>query len=83
MDGMQLKHVSEFKYLSCVLGKSGTDDAMCCRKVVSGRKVAGAIKFLANARGHWKEKERSRSEVCWVLGEWIMYQVDKLGSCVE
>ena len=33
-----------------MLGESGTDKADYCRKVVSGRKVAGAIKFLVNAR---------------------------------
>ena len=25
VDGMHLEHVSEFKYLGCVLGESGTD----------------------------------------------------------
>ena len=25
VDGMRLKHVSEFKYLECVLDESGTD----------------------------------------------------------
>ena len=27
LDGMQLEHVSEFKYVFCVLDKSGTDEA--------------------------------------------------------
>ena len=31
------------KYLGCVLDESGTDDAECCRKVASERKVAGVI----------------------------------------
>ena len=46
VDGIHLEHVSEFKYLGCVLDKSGTDGAECCRKVVGGRRVAGAIRSL-------------------------------------
>ena len=34
----------------CVLDESGTDEAECSRKVTSGRKVAGAIRSLLNAR---------------------------------
>ena len=34
-----------------VLEESGTDVAKCCRKVGSGRNVAGAIRSLVNARG--------------------------------
>ena len=33
-----------------VLDKSGIDEAECSRKVVSGRRVAGAIRYLVNAR---------------------------------
>ena len=33
----------DIKYLGCVLYESGTDVAKCCRKVVSVRRVAGAI----------------------------------------
>ena len=33
-----------------VLDESGTDDAECRRNVVSGRRVAGAIRSLENAR---------------------------------
>ena len=33
VDGMSLKHVSEFKYLRCVLDESGTCNAECHRKV--------------------------------------------------
>ena len=41
----------EFKYLGCVLDESSTDGAAeCTRKVASGRRVAGAIRFLVNAR---------------------------------
>ena len=45
-DGIHLKHVSEFKYLGCVLDKSGTDEVYCSRKVPNGRRVAGAIRSL-------------------------------------
>ena len=48
---IRLEHVSEFKYLGCVLEKSGTDEAECRKKVESGRRVAGAIRYLVNARG--------------------------------
>ena len=34
-----------------MLDDKGTDDAECGRKVSSGRKVAGAIKSLVNAKG--------------------------------
>ena len=37
------------KYLGCVLYESGTDDAECYKKVMSGRKVAGAIRSLIKA----------------------------------
>ena len=40
-----------FKYLGCVLDKSGTDEAECHRKVMSGRRVVSAIRTLVNARG--------------------------------
>ena len=49
VDGICLEHVSEFKYLGCVLDESGTDGAECCREVASGRRVAGAIRALVNA----------------------------------
>ena len=48
--GIHLEHVSEFKYSGCVLDESGTDEAECSRKVGSGRRVAGAIRTLVNAR---------------------------------
>src|SRR5678816_2220515 len=51
LDGEQLEQVSEFKNLGYVLDEKGTDDAKCSRKVVNGRKVAGAIKSLVNAKG--------------------------------
>ena len=47
---IRLEHVSEFKYLGCILDESGTDEAECSKKVASGRKVASAISSLVNAR---------------------------------
>ena len=46
---MGLDHVSEFKYLGCVLDESGTEEAECHRKVANGRRIAGTIRSLANA----------------------------------
>ena len=43
VDGMQLEHVSEFKYLGCVLDETSTNESKCRRKVASMRRVAGAI----------------------------------------
>ena len=45
---IRLEQVSEFKYLRCVLDESGTDEAECRWKGVSGRRVAGAIRFIVN-----------------------------------
>ena len=50
IDGIRLEHVSELKYLGSVLDESGTDGGECSRKVASGRRVAGAIRSLVNAR---------------------------------
>ena len=49
VDGVLLVHTSEFKYLGGVLDESDNDEAVCSRKVTSGRRVAGAIKALVNA----------------------------------
>ena len=46
--GIRLEHVSESKYLECILDKSGTDGAECSRKLVSRRRVTGTIKSLVN-----------------------------------
>ena len=35
----------------CALNESGIDVVKCLRTVSSGRKVAGAIRFLVNSRG--------------------------------
>ena len=45
VDGIRSEHVTEFKYLRCVLDESGTDGAEC-----SGMRVAGPIRSLVNAR---------------------------------
>ena len=47
---IRLKHVSNFKYLGCVLDESGTDGEECSRKVASGRRVVGVITSLVKAR---------------------------------
>ena len=41
-----------------VLNESGTDDAECRKKVVSGRNVANAIRSLVNTRGLQLERAR-------------------------
>ena len=50
VDRTRLEHVSEFKYLGCLLDESATDEAECSRKVANERGVADAIRFLVNAR---------------------------------
>ena len=50
VDRILLEHVSEFKYLWCVLDESGTDGTKCSSKVANGRRVAGPIMSLVNAR---------------------------------
>ena len=50
VDGIRLKHVSEFKYLGLVLEEAGTDGAECGNKGAIGRRVAGVIRSLANPR---------------------------------
>ena len=50
VDGVRLEHVSEFKYLGCVLDEVGTNGAECSRKVASGRRVAGPIRSLVSVR---------------------------------
>ena len=46
VEGIRLKNFSEFKYWGFVLDESGTDEAVCSRKLVSGRRVAVAIRCL-------------------------------------
>ena len=45
-----LEYVSKFKYFGHVLDEPGTNGAECSRKVARGRRVAGAIRSLVNAR---------------------------------
>ena len=62
VDGIHLEHVLEFKYLGCVLDKSGTDEAECSSKVASRRKVSGlmlricSLSVLGSCKSH-----------CWCL----------------
>ena len=62
MDGVRLEHVSESKYLGCVLDESGTYEAERRRKVVSRRMVAVPIRYLVNGRGLKLECTRSLHE---------------------
>ena len=59
----------KYKYLD----KSGTDGAECSRKVVSGRRVAGAIRSLVNATD-------LQFECCRVLYETLLVPVLMYGS---
>ena len=63
IDGIRLEHVSEFKYLGCVLDESGTYGAECSGKVASGRKVPVAIRSLVNARS----VQKYFMSHCWCL----------------
>ena len=73
IDGIRLEHVSEFKNLGCVLDESGTDGAEHYRKVASGRRVAGAIRSLVNAKDLQLECAR-------VLHEALLVPVPMYGS---
>ena len=61
--GIRLEHVSKFKYVGCVLGES---DIECSRQVASGRRVAGTIKSLVNARHLQLECARILHEILLV-----------------
>ena len=50
VDGVRLEHVSELKYLGCVLVEAGTDGSECSMVVASGRRVEGTIRSLVNVR---------------------------------
>ena len=62
IDGIRLEHVSEFKYMECVLDESGTNGVECSRKVTSGR----AIRSLVNARDLQLECARVLHETLFV-----------------
>ena len=42
------RDLSKCQGLKCVLDESDADFAACCRKVMSGRKILGAIRSLVN-----------------------------------
>ena len=50
----------------CVLDESGADGAECSRKVTSGRRVAGAIRSMVNARNLQLECARVLHETLFV-----------------
>ena len=66
LGGALLEHISEFKYLGCVLDEAGTYKEECRRKVSSGRRMAGAIKSLVNARDLQIECDRVLHETLLV-----------------
>ena len=66
VDGIRLEHVSKFKYLKCVLDKSGTYGAECSRMVANGRRFAGAITSLVNGRDLQLECARILHETLFV-----------------
>ena len=49
VDRIRLEHVSEFKYLGCVLDESDIDGVEYNRELPSGMRVVGAIWSLVNA----------------------------------
>ena len=67
VDGIRLEHVSEFKYLGCVLDISGTDEAECSRKVASGGMVASAIRPLVRLGVCSLSMLGSCMSHCWCL----------------
>ena len=66
IDGVHLEHVSEFKYFGCVLEEAGTDGTESSRNVTSGRRVAGAMRFLVNTRDLQIECARVLHETLFV-----------------
>ena len=70
VNGMRLEQLSEFKYLGCVLDESGTDEAVCCRKVASGKRIAGAMRSLVSGRGLQLECGRRRRGLGLGLYKW-------------
>ena len=73
VEGARLDHVSEFKYLGCLLDEAGTDGAECSRKEASGWRVVSAIRSLFNARDLQLECAR-------VLHETLLVPVLTYGS---
>ena len=69
--GIHLEHISEFKYLGCILDESGTDERECSSKMTSGRRVPGAIRSLVRARDLKHESSRVLHET--LLVPFLMY----------
>ena len=72
VDGVQLEHVSELKYLGCVLKEPGTDETESRRKVVSERRLARTIRSLVNARDLQLECVRVLHKILFVPGSKTM-----------
>ena len=70
---IHLEHVSEFKYLGCVLDESGTNEAERSRKVEIGRRVTRVNRFLVNARSR-------QLDCASVLHEYLVVPVLLYGS---
>ena len=66
VNGIRLEHISEFKYLGCVLDESGRDGPECSKKVASRRRGAGTIRSLVNARDLQLEYARVFHETLFV-----------------
>ena len=52
--------------MECILDKLGTDGAECSRRVASGKRIVGAIRFLVNARDLQLEYSRVLPETLLV-----------------
>ena len=63
--GIHLEHLTEFKFLQYVLDESGTDEAECSKKVVYGKRVAGAIRLMLGVCSF--SMLRSCMSHCWCL----------------
>ena len=49
VDGKQLEHVSDFRYLEYALDESDTNGVESCKKGINEWSVADVIRFLVNA----------------------------------
>ena len=62
--------------MGCILEESGTDGAECSRKEASGRRVAGAINPLVNAR--YLQRECTRVLFETLLAPVLMYDSETM-----
>ena len=53
--GDKWEHTLEFECLGFALDDSGTNVDKCCRRVVSGKKLAGMTRYIVNVRSLWLE----------------------------